>query len=501
MTENIHSITGRSTGRVLVIDDDTGMSYTLSRMVQETGHVVKSAFTIAEGLAMARSAEFDVVFLDVRLPDGSGLDLIPKLQALPFPPEIIIITAFGERNGASEALKSGVWDYIEKPSRIDTMKLSLLRALEYRNQKKVLKTPLAIDRSGIIGSSPKLQMCLTLMAHAAKSDTDVLIKGETGTGKELFARAIHHNSARAAYPFVVVDCTALPKHLAESELFGHTKGAFTGADKQHDGLIRQANGGTLFLDEVGELPLDLQKTFLRVLEERRYRPVGSNRELESNFRLVSATNRDLDAEVEQGRFRNDLLFRLGAFFLELPTLRERIRDIEEIAAYYVERICRSCGGEAKSMSEEFLALLHRYPWPGNVRELVSVLERAIVVEPESPSLYPKHLPDHIRFTALSVGETGGSAPEPAAASSESPSASTLTTWKEYRQRAMAQVERVYMERLMRETNGDIHTACAVSGLKRARLYQLLNKERREKRSEEKESGDQGGEDVDPFKRQ
>jgi two-component system NtrC family response regulator len=470
---------------ILIIDDDKGMSYTLSRMVQETGHSAQTAFTIDEGMAVAQARDFDVVFLDVKLPDGNGLDMIPHIQALPFPPEIIIITAFGEKNGASKALKSGVWDYIEKPARIDTMKLSLLRALEYRNQKKALNMPLSIERSGIIGNSPKLLMCITLMAHAAKSEANVLLRGETGTGKELFARAIHKNSNRSQKPFIVVDCGSLPGDLAESILFGHVKGAFTGADKSHEGLVKQADSGTLFLDEVGDLPLDIQKKFLRVLQERRYRPVGSENEVESNFRLVSATNRDLESESESGRFRKDLLYRLITFVIELPPLRERIRDIKEITNYYNDKLCKGYGWKSKEISNEFFQLLYTHEWPGNVRELLSTLERALAMEPFCPTLYPKHLPENIRTGILDISagkqETVSGDEHHAFRSPRD-----MPPWKAHRQQAIRQVEERYLKDLVQYTAGDIAAACKISGLKRARLYQLLKQYDVEKNVDGKE---------------
>lgn len=459
---------------ILIIDDDKGMSYTLSRMVQETGHSAQTAFSINEGMAIAKDRDYDVIFLDVRLPDGNGLDMIPHIQALPFPPEIIIITAFGEKNGASEALKSGVWDYLEKPARIDTVKLSLLRALEYRNQKKALRMPLSVERSGIIGSSPRLHMCITLMAHAAQSEANVLLRGETGTGKELFARAIHRNSSRSEKPFVVVDCGSLPDSLAESILFGHAKGAFTGADRSHEGLIKQADGGTLFLDEIGDLPLDIQSKFLRVLQERRYRPVGSEREVESDFRLVSATNRDLESESDIRGFRKDLLFRLGSFVIELPPLRESIKDIKEIATYYTNKLCRKYNWQTKEISNEFLELLCNYEWPGNVRELLSTLERALAMEPLCSTLYPKHLPDYIRAGMLDFSSKD---PKPNLFDGQynTKTGRHLAQWKVYRQKALNGIERRYVEELMSCAGEDIKTACEISGLKRARIYQLLKK--------------------------
>lgn len=462
--------------KVLIIDDDEGMAYTLARMVQEAGHQAETAPNLSRGLPLAVSGGYDVLFLDVRLPDGSGIDAIPEIQASAFPPEIIIITAFSDRDGAQTALKSGVWDYIEKPARIDTLKLSLKRALQYRSQKRTLEEPLSTERNGIIGESANLLMCITLMAHAAKSDANVLISGETGTGKELFAKAIHNNSARSGGPFVVVDCASLPQHLAESILFGHQKGAFTGADSDRVGLIEEADGGTLFLDEVGELPMTLQKTFLRVLQERRFRPVGSKKEVKSNFRLVSATNRDLSAEVEAGHFRKDLLYRLRTFLIDLPALRERPKDIRETAHYHVAEFCRRLGQKQRTISDEVVNILLQYDWPGNVRELVNTLESAVALEPTCPTLYPKHLPEYIRSHSLAKES-------PELRWSTRPNIGTigaqgrLPTMKTFRRQAKETAERQYLSALLKQTDGDIDDACRISGLKRARLYELLKKYR------------------------
>ena len=456
--------------RILIIDDDEGMSYTLARMVEEAGYAADTAYRLKDGLSKVATGAYDVVFLDVRLPDGNGIEIIPTIRSILFPPEIIIITAFGERGGADLALKNGAWDYLQKPADLQTMELSLIRALEYRSQKQVLKTPLKINRQGIIGNSPRLLMCITLMGHAAKSDANVLVYGETGTGKELFAKAIHLNSIRNSKPFIVVDCTSLPGSLAESILFGHAKGAFTGADKTHEGLIQQADQGTLFLDEVGELPLDLQIKLLRVLQERKFRPVGSKTEVKSNFRLVSATNRDLDERVTKGKFRQDLLFRLRTFVIELPPIRGRQKDIEALANQYVERFCNDYNYKKKKISEDFLETLTRYSWPGNVREFISAIESAVAVDPYSQTLFSKHLPNYIRVSTLGsvakqekipVGSSGPEAEQP------------LQTLKDFRQEAIAEAEETYLRDLMSRTNWQIAEACGISGLKKARLYQLL----------------------------
>jgi len=248
---------------ILIIDDDKTICEMLSSLIQSMGYDVTYSLTLKSGLEEASAGAFGVVFLDVRMPDGNGLDMLHEIRQVPSSPEVIIMTGQGDPDGAALAIKSGAWDYLEKPSSIEEMTLPLVRALQYREEKKARMPKMALKREGIVGSSPQLAACLDLVAQAANSDANVLIEGETGTGKELFARAIHENSSRANGNFVVVDCTALPETLVESVLFGHKKGSFTGADKTQDGLIKQADGGTVFLDEVGELPLSAQKTFLR----------------------------------------------------------------------------------------------------------------------------------------------------------------------------------------------------------------------------------------------
>ena len=464
--------------RILIIDDDAGMCYTLMRMAQEAGYQAQSARTLAEGRELSNIGSFDVVFLDVRLPDGSGLDAVGHLQSLPDPPEIIIITGYGTRDGAKTALKSGVWDYIEKPARINALKLSLKRALQYRRQKQTPPQPPSIDRCGIVGRSSKLKTCLLLMSHAARSQAGVLLCGETGTGKELFARAIHQNSARAGRPFVVVDCAALPRNLAESILFGHVKGAYTGADRDRSGLIKKADGGTLFLDEVGELAPALQKTFLRVLQEKRFRAVGGHGEIASDFRLLSATNRDLESEVDEGRFRRDLFFRLQTIMIEIPPLRDRKKDIGEIVETRVKQLCtplKTTGlSPSPSISPEFLKLLQEYHWPGNVRELLNVIDSALALEPGCPTLYPKHIPDYIR--TLRIGSKSGQ-PLATGTSQEPPPIAPpgFPTLKGYRSTAIGRAEKYYLEQLTHHCRGDIDLACRLSGLKRARFYQLIKK--------------------------
>ena len=459
---------------ILIIDDNDIICETLSYIITDLGHTVATANRLGDGLALVSSKNFDVVFLDVYLPDGNGLSRLTTIRAVPSNPEVIIITGLGDPEGAELAVKNGAWDYIQKPLTKGKVTLQLERALEYREKRSTFEPLENIKRDGLIGSSYEINVCFDLLAQTVHSDTNVLITGETGTGKELFAQAIHDNSLRAKKNFVVVDCTVLPEKLVESVLFGHEKGAFTGADKTHLGLIKQADGGTLFLDEVGELPLSIQKTFLRVLQEQRFRPVGSNREVSSSFRLVAATNRNLDQLIQTGQFRQDLLFRLQTFTIELPPLKERIEDIKEITMYHMAKICERHTIEPKSFSPEFFDTLAAYNWPGNVRELVNTLERAIAMEPLSPVLFPNHLPHYIRAHIVRSSVTKETALTENTNEAFQHS-QQLSTMKALRAKSISEFESRYLHDLMLQTSGDIKEACLVSGLGRARLYELMKK--------------------------
>jgi two-component system NtrC family response regulator len=460
---------------VLIIDDDDLMCATLSHLVQRCGHEAVCAFTMHDGQKLAATRLFDVVFLDVQLPDGNGLDLLPRLESLSSAPEVIIITGFGEPNGAELAIKSGAWDYIEKSSSAKQISLALERALQYRQEKQAARhkgSVAALKRQNIIGSSPKLQACLDMVAQAAGSDVNVFINGETGTGKELFARAVHENSQRARGNFVVVDCTALPETLVESLLFGHEKGSFTGAEKARDGLVRQAHCGTLFLDEVGELPLNMQKAFLRVLQERRFRPIGGSREIDSDFRLVAATNRNLDEMVQAGQFREDLLFRLRSYVIELPPLRKRPEDFQELTRFYADSFCELYDLPSKGFSPDFINTLRAYAWPGNVREFVHTMERTLTSARYEPTLFPKHLPTSLRVevTRASVGQDPVLGVLPGSAPMH-----TLPKLHDYRDAVYHEAEKHYLHDLLSLAEQNIAAACQLSGLSQSRLYALMKK--------------------------
>jgi two-component system, NtrC family, response regulator len=462
--------------KVLIIDDDKLIRDWIAKVVTQLGHRSIHAQTLEEGLRRAQSEPFDIVFIDVRLPDGSGLEIIPKFKATRSAPEIIVITGLGDPDEAELAIQSGAWDYLEKPASFEAIKLPMLRALEYRAERRPGKPSIVLKRNGIIGDSQKITCCLDLLAQAAGSNANVLINGETGTGKELFAKVIHYNSPRAKRNFVVVDCTALPETLVESVLFGHARGAFTGAETSEEGLIKQADGGTLFLDEIGELPLLIQKRFLRVVQEHRFRPVGGRQEVESDFRLVAATNRNLETMVQQGRFREDLLFRLRTLVIESPPLRELHEDIKKLTVFYMNDLCERFGIEPKGASPEFWDIVTEYKWPGNVRELIQAMEKALLSAKDEPMLFPKHLPTYIRIqvarSSFPKKPASRGKPENRSGVPEAP-----PKLREIRKAAVSEAERQYLKDLLSFTGGDNNKACRISGLSRSRFYTLLKRYR------------------------
>jgi len=459
--------------KILIIDDDPLVRESLARVVKKMDHEAFKAESLGTAREKLPTEPFDLVFCDVHMPDGSGLDILPEIRASATVPEVIIVTGYGDPDGAELAIKKGAWDYIEKPLSVKAVMLCIERALQYREKKRAARQPVALNIEGIVGSSSRIRTCLDLLAQAASSEANVLVSGETGTGKELFAWAIHNNSARSGRNFVVVDCAALPETLVESTLFGHVRGAFTGADKPRDGLVRQADGGTLFLDEIGELSISIQKAFLRVLQERRFRPVGGGQEVSSDFRLVAATNRRLEDLTRTGGFREDLLFRLRTFVLELPPLRETKEDIKDLMLHYLVRFCELYGSPMKGYSPDFLEVLMAYDWPGNVRELIQALEKAVISAKDEPMLFAKHLPDHIR---IQLARASVLQKRPPGASAEaSPATDPSLNLKDFREAEMARIEKDYLASLLRRTNGEVGEACRISGLSRSRLYTLLKK--------------------------
>ncbi|MBN2419275.1 MAG: sigma-54-dependent Fis family transcriptional regulator [Deltaproteobacteria bacterium] len=460
--------------KILVIDDDKAICTSLQVAIRRMSHEAEYVHTLLDGQEKALTKTFDVILLDVNLPDGNGLSMLPRLRSNPSYPEVIIMTGEGDPDGAELAIKNGAWDYIEKPLSVESMTLPLTRALQYREEKKVASSSIVLKREGIIGECAKIRHCLDQVAQAALSDVSVLITGETGTGKELFASAIHDNSGRRDNNFVIVDCAALPETLVESTLFGHVKGSFTGADRDKEGLIKQADKGTLFLDEIGELPMSVQKTFLRVLQERKFRPVGGKEEIKSDFRLIAATNRNLDQMIIEHRFRQDLLFRIQSLPICLPPLRERVQDIKELAMNIIIKACERERIGTKGFSPEFIKTLEVYNWPGNVRELVNALEGAISKARYEPTLFPKHLSDQIRINlARSSISDHPDRVVKSGSKIDNLMPRLIPTIKEFRENIIYENEKKYIKELLSITKGNIKEACRIAGLGRARLYGLM----------------------------
>jgi two-component system, NtrC family, response regulator len=456
-------------GNILIIDDDREMCRMMSRQLGYMGHQVAEAFSIRDGLKILQNDLFDVLFLDVCLPDGNGIDALPKIKTSPDSPEVIVLTAFVDINDAEISIKGGVWDYLQKPYVLNDIQIILERAILYHHQKK-LKKPLYYAQRNIIGNSSALRSAIDAMMTAAKSDASILITGETGTGKELFARAIHENSSRADQNMIVVDCSVLPENLVESILFGHVKGAFTGANSSQEGLIKQADGGTLFLDEVGELPLKIQKNFLRILEDHQFRSIGAKNEIKSDFRLIAATNRDLDQMVREGAFRNDLMHRINIFRIDLPPLRNRDGDVRELIRYYIEKFAGRTGRPVKKCSPELVQALQKYTWPGNVRELMNVMDRIFITAQNDEMLLPIHLSPEIRTRIITSELTA-----PPVQSALSAGSGRLPPIQEARKTVLAQLEKDYMTTLIQMTHGDMQQAVEISGLAKSQIYNMLKK--------------------------
>lgn len=448
---------------LLIIDDDMEICRFLSGLVETMGHEVSFATTLEEGLKLGLGNPNDLILLDLDFPEGNGLKILPDLINAPSSPEVIIVTGTGSVGGAEIAFKFGAWDYVRKPFDFHEISLPITRALQYRHEKETEKKPVPLKREGIIGNSPAINHCFEAVAKASVTDANVLITGETGTGKELFAKAIHENSRRSSNRFVPVDCGALPETLVESTLFGHEKAAFTGAEKKRAGLFRQAEGGTIYLDEIGDLPLNIQKSLLRSLQERCIRPLGSDQEISVNFRLVAATNRNLEERVKEGLFREDLLFRLQTVKIDLPPLRDRGHDLEKIVLEKIEYLSKQIGNGIKGVSPEFLEILFSHSWPGNIRELINTLEYALALAGTDMVLYPKHLPPEFRAAMLNIDDNK----KVASLNTDG----KILTWNEYR----TKTELEYLQYILKEAKGNRKEATRLSGISQSRLFEMLKK--------------------------
>jgi two-component system, NtrC family, response regulator AtoC len=396
---------------VLVVDDDPSAHRLLREVLAREGYQVETAESGREALEKAGATLFDVVLSDVRIPDLDGVEVLRGLKHVSPETVVIMMTAFGSIETAIETIKEGAYDYISKPFKLDDVKLTVRRALDH---KRLLKENLQLRRAlraqqqleNIVGRSPAMLEVYKIVARVASSTSTVLIRGESGTGKELIARAIHYNSPRTEQPFVVVDCGALAETLLESELFGHMKGAFTGAIANKKGLLEEADGGTCFLDEMGDIGVSLQAKLLRFLQEREIRRVGGRDGIKLDVRVIAATNKDLDGLIADGKFREDLFYRLSVVSITLPPLRDRREDIPLLAEYFLTKYALRNQKDISHISLESMSLLCAYLWPGNVRELEHVIEQAVALT-TNPVLLPEDFPAKLHGPATARCDGGG----------------------------------------------------------------------------------------------
>ena len=450
--------------RILVVDDDAVAADLLREVLIKEGYRVQTATQGSEAIEMGGRIPFDMVITDLKMPDTGGLEVVRAFRQKSPQTIMIVITAFGSFETAIEAIQNGAYDYISKPFKIEDIKVTVQRALNQQRlvrEQRFLPTDTAEDLplETVIGNSPKMLEIYKLVARVARTDTTVLIQGESGTGKELIARAIHTHSHRAEKPYVAVNCAALPEGLLETELFGHTKGAFTGAWSSKKGLFLEAEGGTCFLDEIGDITPSLQAKLLRVLQEHEVRPVGGTETIKIDVRILAATNKDLETLVKAGRFREDAFYRLHVVTINLPPLREHPEDIPLLANHFIKTACHHAKKSVSGISKEAMEILTHYHWPGNIRQLENVIERAVTLTTNNV-LMPSDISED-----LSLKE----ADHPLSSSE------ALLTLEE--------MKRQYVEQILNQTGGKQSKAAEVLGINRKTLYRLS------KRREPKKSSD------------
>jgi DNA-binding NtrC family response regulator len=465
--QEVSSVVQATVQRILIVDDEPDMTENCRRILDAAGYRCLTTSDALEALRLLASEHPDLLLTDLRMPEMDGMEMLRRAREIDPQMPVVLLTAHASLESAVAAVKAGAFDYLAKPFSIDQLNLAVERALTRRRLEQEnlhLREQLRgiYGFESIIGRSSALQQALDLVRKAARSDANMLVLGESGTGKELVARAIHANSPRAAGPFVPVDCASLPEHLLESELFGHEKGAFTGATAAKPGLIETAHRGTLFLDEIGELPQALQVKLLRALQERQIRRVGGTRQIDVDIRVVCATNRDLQALVKASKFREDLYYRINVIDIALPPLRERQDDIELLATSFLRKYARRGEAALKGFEPEAMVALEMYPWPGNVRELQNVIERACALA-EGEMITLADLPMHLR--------TVGPLPEyppPVGVTSR-------LTLKEAKERWVGELEAAYVADLLRREGGNVSQAARKAGIDRKTLHRLLNK--------------------------
>ena len=458
-----HPTTKAAAPRLLLVDDDEAACRLLGEVLEREQFQVVRALSVTEALgALARLGPFDAVLTDLRMPGASGLDLLRSIREHDPEAIVLVLTAFGDAAAAGEAIRAGAHDFISKPYDLAALRVTLQRALSRRRLSSSRPPATAGARAGdgsgpaLVGHSPAIIEVMKTLARVAPSQASVLIMGETGTGKELIARTIHQYSERADRKFVAVNCSALAEGLLESELFGHVRGAFTGAAGARPGLFREADRGTLFLDEIGDISPGLQARLLRALQEHEIVPVGSEAPVKVDVRVLAATHRDLAALVREGKFREDLYYRLNVVTLEIPPLRERRQDVPLLIDHFLRVLAARHGRGPVAVDAEAQARLLAYDWPGNVRELNNVLERALVLAAQDV-IGPEHLPDEVRgdghVAAASVPDAGESGPPP----------------------SLEEVERKHVLRVLEYTGGNRERAAGILGISRRTLTRMLQR--------------------------
>lgn len=467
--------------KLLVIDDEPGIRFTIGQVFDRDGIQVLESANAAQGLALAAQESPDVILLDIRLGDQSGLDVFQDLRRQDSKSLVIFITGHGTADIAIEAMKLGAFDYLVKPLDLTQLEEVVSQGFAISH---MMRVPAIVEQGNateqhaqrLVGSGPGMQVVCKQIGRIAAQDIDVLILGESGTGKELVARAIYHHSRRNQGPFLAINCAAIPEALLESELFGHERGAFTGAERRRIGKFEQADQGTLLLDEVGDMSLNTQSKILRLLQERRFERVGGNESLSANVRIVAATNQNLEELINQGRFRRDLYYRLRGVTIQLPPLRERREDIAELAHYFLFRYNHQLGTAVQSISPAALELLERYNWPGNVRELESVIREGLITS-AGLTLLPEFLPVELRQTPDSLADTDPDEPIPGVVDWEMlpqfiERALTVPEANIYR-RARDHFDRLLIARVMQQTGGNQNKAAEILGLSRVTLRARL----------------------------
>ncbi len=450
--------------KLLVVDDERAIQVALESLLRKSGYEVSVAGSGTDALAAISGSTFDLVLTDLALGSGpTGLDVLHAVKASHPETPVVMITARGSEKTAVDAMKGGAEDYVPKPFENDEIRVVVKRALDRTRLEREHRLLLArvereFGQGPIVGSGPAMQRVFATIDKVADTDLTVLVRGESGTGKELVAQALHQRSTRVNRPFVAVNCAAISRELVESELFGHERGAFTGASTRRIGRFEAAHGGSIFLDEIGDMPVETQAKVLRVLEERTFERVGGGAQVEADVRVIAATHRDLEAEVKRGRFREDLYYRLKVVEVTLPPLRERMADIPALVERLLTRLAERLGREKKNISSEALASLARAPhgWPGNVRELRNVVEQAAVLA-TGPSIERDDLPSFVA--------TAGVPPPPAAISGSS--------FAEAKRQCVENFERSFLLAALREHAGNVSRAAAAIGLARQSLQQKI----------------------------